>query len=260
MTMPAALKRSIAIAALFAASNLSAQSVDTVVIDFTLTGPQCKVPDLVWVVLKDEGARFEAKRDDSGSWVGTWPREKLHETFSIAHARASLRLNGARTECQNAKPAKKPKNPDTYVAAFTFKCNVKPVQQVRISTTPATFPLGYVRTLVQSQGGDCVESAYFEEGGPIPVDDVRRDSEQLRLQLGWSKEDPEAPLGLALFNPPFKHHAGRAAQGISRNEVLQILDEQRAMGDGSGPNFSSNDRTINEERTRRLQTLTLTVK
>jgi hypothetical protein len=181
-------------------------------------------------------------------------------TFSVNGARASVRLNGARTECQSAKAVKNPKNPDTYVAAFTFECNVKPVLQLTVRTTPETFPLGYIRKLDQpDEDGDCVESAYSRLGGPTLIDDIRRDGEQLRLQLGWGKADPKAPFGLALFNPPFKRHAGsgRAAQGISRDEVLQILDEQRASGDGSGPNLSSNERTINEERTRKLQRLTV---
>ena len=229
-----------------------AQKTDRVEIDLR---PCARTPTRVWFVLNG----LEQKELDPAArhWLISVPGDK----FVIQDACASLRLGGARTNCQRAVPANDPEHRYAPLARFVFTCDEQDAWPVSVQTTPP-IPGSYVRTLENSKTTrgplDCTCKEKDSFDGKRTLLDVRFPVERLLLQLNVKPPDDKA-TGLNINAINLKKNPNKDEYTFNREGVAGLLSVQRVKGDRSAPNLSSTAIDIDTARMKKVPLTNLTV-
>jgi len=219
-------------------------------------------------------------------WMFSLPEE---DEFAIQGACGSLRLGGARTNCQHPVPAKDPERRYVPLAQFTFTCDEQDAWPVVIRTVPPIV-VSYVRRLESSKARStprdcpCREAGWFDDGKRT-LPDVRFPVEKVLLQLGVAPPDDKAlslNISAIKFNKTSdflslvrsqmtgpggqitgtsKDNQAREEYEFSMSGVAGLLSIQRAKGNSSVPTLSSTAIDIDAAKLKKmpLTRLTLTV-
>ena len=158
------------------------------------------------------------------------------KTFSAEAAHFSLRLGIARTPCQQAEVL------DGKSAQLIFDCcDLERAETVLLSVFPKNIPFSYLRRVAAAPNGTgCTEYHSYNGSSSAEIGSVQPGSEQLVLQLGFSKPDRNS-FGTPIDDPTLKRFGKREGTTlqVGRKELTAILAHQRLRGAGSAPNTSS---------------------
>ncbi len=268
------------IALMFVAAS---QAQRTTRVEIRLLPCDAKEPTKVSFVLNGEP---KTELDHTlNHWIFSLPEE---DEFVIQDACGSLRLGGARTNCQRPVPVKDPEHRYAPRAQFTFTCDEQDAWPVVIRTVPPIV-VSYVRRLesskTQSTPRDCPcrEPGWFDDGKRT-LPDVRFPVEKVLLQLGVEPPDDKALslnvsaikrnktsdflslLSGQITGPSrkileSKVNQAREEYDFSMSGVAGLLSIQRARGNSSAPTLSSTAIDIDTAKLKKmpLTKLTLTV-
>jgi hypothetical protein len=231
-----------------------AQPFTTSTVDVVLEG--CgTAPDVITVVpSNDEGRTFEVKRIDSNRWRA----DRSPAKFDAQGRTASLRLGGARTDCATSSQMHDPRNPDRWIAVFTFRCQQQRTwRELTVETKPAV-NLAYAREL---QGSQCVDARAAGAFGITTIHDVAYERESIFVNLGDKLPTLRTAYSMAILRGAFgKHALDRAPLIVKRTEVIDDLALRRGNSGRAAPTTSRNARTLLELDVPKFNQLTLTVK
>jgi hypothetical protein len=223
-----------------------ASTTRTVKITFTgTTACKSRIPGDINVVLegKEQDAFTVPRKTPDPLWIGSIP-DKL-KPIMAAGTRASLRLNGLRTNCGKSIRIPADSDPVASVASFTFECDEEEAHSVKFQTNPEAndgnrIAIGYTRWVHEA---DCKDWAFLPKG-PQTVEDIWK-SEDVRLHLAWRKANVDAP-GLLVLSPSkssilsFSRHAKKKDDRLmlGREGIVATLIDQRAHADAGPPVLS----------------------
>jgi hypothetical protein len=191
-----------------------------------------------------------------------WVTSLLTE-FVIQDACASLRLGGARTNCQRAAPADDPENRYAPLALFTFKCDEQDAWPVVVQIDPK-IAVSYVRRLESTNAlpnpdKDCAckEKDSFRDGKRT-LEDVRFPVERLLLQLSVVPPNDQG-LGLSINAITLHKQPSKDQYSFNRDGLAGLLSLQRVKGEKSPPSLSSTAIDIDMAKLNKMGVTKLTV-
>ncbi|MEA2343875.1 MAG: hypothetical protein QOF63_2044 [Thermoanaerobaculia bacterium] len=239
---------------LLSAIPLLAQPFTTSTVEVVLEG--CgSGPEVITVVpSNDETRTFEVKRIESNRWRA----DRSPKKFDARGATASLRLGGARTDCATSREMRDPRNPDRWIAVFTFRCPTQHTwRELTVETKPAV-KLIYAREL---QGSQCVDARLGDDFGITTIHDVAYERESIFVNLGDKLPALRTAYSMAILRGAFgKHALERAPLIVKRTEVIDDLELRNANSGRATPTASGNARTLLALDLPQFDRLTLTVK
>lgn len=212
---------------------------------------QCKwVKHVVVVVNGDELLSFPADQASANTWTG---QRSSAETFNAKGDHASLRLDGARTDCRSSRVREEPGS--QWVADFVFDCDEQKVYRIKVHTEPESVPVSYVRQVpATGKAGSVPCDEYGILGyGAGTIADVHLDSESVRLQVGREKAELESS-GLLLDTLNVNEQGVVILDG---NAYIEALFNQKASGDSGMLTNLSDDRPIERKRIENLKKIEL---
>jgi len=228
---PVSLARAATLIAIFCAVTVHASTIKLrIVLD-----PCDRAPKDVRVVMNnDENEQPPLDHDQTYRiWTGKWEDKREGGQFPDVRLSASVRLGGARTDCEFAG---KPEKDDhgVFIAVFKFACDQNPTSDVTIKSEP--FAFRYVRFLKKSGdktlGCDCTERSPSLNGTQTLLD-TRLPMEVLRLGLEYSASDA---FWIQLNDLPVIHKPRKGIPVTLDHDGVVDAIVRSTPGEGFGPN------------------------